>query len=333
MRHLHRFGGESSSVKIDRDQGEFMICDTGDSSNRTESNDPIVFTTRLLFLCVLPLTVAWRPLAATFSLAWRDDAYMHILLILPITAALILLEWRPLKPTSRSSPRAGTVLLIVAVLVAGFVSWASAWLQSDVQRSLSMLALVMWWIGAFVLSFGTRVSRSLLFPLGFLFWIVPFPGLVLNSIVSFLQQGSTLAAHILFTAVSVPVTQDGVRLSIPGLTVEVAKECSSIRSSLMLLVATMVLAHLLLRTPWRRALVIATVVPLSVAKNGLRIFTISMLGTRVDPGFLEGRLHRDGGIVFFAIALGLIFVLLWISRRTEDPELPRSALNPVGSVL
>jgi exosortase/archaeosortase family protein len=86
-----------------------------------------------------------------------------------------------------------------------------------------------------------------------------------------------------------------------------------------------VLAQLLLRSPWRKALVIAVAVPLSVAKNGLRISTIAMLGTRVDPGFLNGKLHHDGGIVFFAIALGVIFFLLWILRRTEG-EVTRAAV-------
>ena len=114
------------------------------------------------------------------------------------------------------------------------------------------------------------------------------------------------------------MAQNGVLLTIPGLTVEVAQECSSIRSSSMLLVTTMVLAQLLLRSPWRKALVIGVAVPLSVAKNGLRIFTIAMLATRVDPAYLTGRLHHEGGIVFFMIALIGVFVLLWILRRGED---------------
>jgi exosortase len=119
----------------------------------------------------------------------------------------------------------------------------------------------------------------------------------------------------------VPVAQDGTLLTIPGLTIEVARECSSIRSSLMLVVTTMVLAQMLLRSPWRKALVVAVAIPLSVAKNGLRIFVLGMLGTRVDPGFLSGRLHHQGGIIYFLIALAAIFLLLWIARRGDEKEL------------
>jgi exosortase/archaeosortase family protein len=67
--------------------------------------------------------------------------------------------------------------------------------------------------------------------------------------------------------------------------------------------------------------VIGLAVPLSIAKNGLRIFTIAMLGTRVDRGYLTGRFHHQGGIVFFAIALVVVFALLWILRRGEDSSL------------
>jgi exosortase/archaeosortase family protein len=86
----------------------------------------------------------------------------------------------------------------------------------------------------------------------------------------------------------------------------------------MLVVTSMVLAHLFLRSFWRKALVVLVAIPLSIAKNGVRIFTIAMLGTRVDPGFLHGNLHHHGGIVFFLLALFAVVLLLWFLSRTEN---------------
>jgi exosortase len=274
----------------------------------------------LLLFCILTaLSVAiwWGPLTASFALALHDDQYTHILLILPLSAALILLDWKSPAPSTGSTVRLGSVLLVIAALVTFWVRTKGDALSSDVQLSANMLALVVWWIAAFTVCFGSRGFRRALFPLAFLFWMVPFPDFVLNPIVTRLQQGSAAAARLLFMAAGVAVEQRGMLLHIPGLTVEVARECSSIRSSSMLLVTTMVLAQLLLRSPWRKALVIAVAIPLSVAKNGLRIFAIAMLATRVDPGFLTGRFHRQGGIIFFLIALAAIFLLLWIMRRGE----------------
>lgn len=63
---------------------------------------------------------------------------------------------------------------------------------------------------------------------------------------------------------------------------------------------------------------IALAIPLSVAKNGLRIFVLAMLATRVDRSFLTGRLHHQGGIIYFLIALAVIFLLIWLARRSEE---------------
>ena len=272
----------------------------------------------LFFLWAASLLVGWRALVHTFALALRDDQYTYILLILPISASLIFLERRSLRTTGSINVRVASALIAIAILIACFVRGWSAWLTSDALLSIKMLALVIWWDATFVLCFGIRALRSVLFPLLFLLGLVPLPQVALNVIVALLQQWSTWTAHLFFTVCDVPVAQDGVLLTIPGLTIRVAQECSSIRSSSMLLVTTMILAQLLLRSPWRKALVIGLAVPLSVAKNGLRIFTIGMLATRVDSGYMTGRLHHNGGIVFFAAALIGVFTLLWIFRRGED---------------
>ena len=208
--------------------------------------------------------------------------------------------------------------MIVGAIVALVALKGLAGFAPDAQLSLSLLALVTLWSGAFVLCFGTLVAKYSLFPLGLLLWMVPIPSFALARIVHWLQAGSALSASALFSAAGVPVSREGFVLAIPGLSIEVARECSSIRSSLMLLVTTMVLAQLLLRQPWLKALVALLAVPLSVAKNGLRIFVISMLGTRVNRDFLTGWLHQQGGIIFFLIALAAILLVIWLLRSREQ---------------
>ncbi len=77
---------------------------------------------------------------------------------------------------------------------------------------------------------------------------------------------------------------------------------------------TMVLAHL-----YPALLVAERAILLTLAKNGLRIFVIAELGTRVDPGFLDRNLDHRGGIVFLAIAVVMI-LLIWILRRSETSQ-------------
>ena len=185
-------------------------------------------TFALLYLVSL---VLWRyTLVAAFGLALQNNAYTHILLILPICAALIFMEWRSRKAQPEPDFRAGLVLLVLAILI-GFIGgrWGPARLRADMRLFLDMLAVVTWWIGSFVCCFGTRISRMSIFPLCFLLLLVPLPEFALTHIVSFLQQGSAYVANLLFVIVGVPATQDGLRLTIPGLTLEVAEECSSLQ--------------------------------------------------------------------------------------------------------
>src|ERR1700730_4265168 len=68
-----------------------------------------------VFLCVLSLILWWHPLVSTMGLALRKDEYTHILLILPVSAALIYREWRANNPRPDPNFRTGSALLFVAV--------------------------------------------------------------------------------------------------------------------------------------------------------------------------------------------------------------------------
>ena len=290
--------------------------ETGDAKLKqamTTRNQALAFSC----LCAVSILFWWHSLILTLRLALANEAYTHILLILPLGAALIYLDSKELRIDPQPAPRSGAALLALALLIGCYAKWRMGAATDDVRLSLSIFALVTWWIASVVFCFGLRAFRSLLFPLCFLFLIVPVPDVVLNVIVEGLQYGSAWMAALLFRVIGEPVHRDGILLSLQNLDLEVAKECSSIRSSCLLVVTAMVLAHLFLRSWWRKALLIAAAIPLSAAKNGLRIVTIGELGTRVAPDFLNGKLHHDGGIVFFGIAVVAVGALLWMLRRTE----------------
>jgi exosortase len=274
----------------------------------------------LAFFCLfeaMSLAIWWTPLRSTFLLALQDEQYSHILLIFPVSLALIFLDWK--SQAAPVSPGFTPASLMVIAIPLRIIS-PRLFSSPDIDLSAEMLTFVLWTIAAFTLCFGWRAFQRAMFPLLFLLWIVPLPGFVVNTIVRLLQQGSAAAAHWIFLAARVPVEQRGLFLRIPGFILEVAPECSSIRSSMTLIVTTMVLAYLLLRSQWRRVLLVAIAIPLSVVKNGLRIFVLGFLAVRVDPSFLTGRLHHEGGVIYLLIALAIIFVFIWILRKGEKRE-------------
>ena len=150
-------------------------------------------------LAAVSLVIGWHPLFSTFALALRSDEYTHLLLILPISVALMFSEWSALKSRFEPAIGFGSVLLVIAILIAGYSRWTVG-SPSDIQLSVEMLAIVIWWIGSFVFCFGFRMARWFLFPLCFLFWLVPIPAPALNKMVWAWQQGSAISAGWLFSA-------------------------------------------------------------------------------------------------------------------------------------
>ena len=277
------------------------------------------------------LVLGRHTLLATFALAAQREEYTHILLIIPVAVALLWLDWKPIAGVAETGPSFAWLVLGVSAIVAVFARWNPAFFSADVQLSATMFALVTWWLGGFVLCFGLRASRLARFPLLFLYWLVPWPQFLVDHVVSWLQRESALCASALYSLSGMPVTLDGISLLLPGLTLNVAPECSSIRSSLLLLVTTMILGQLFLRSPWRKVLLIVAAILLSPAKNGLRIFAIGFLTLRVDPAYLNGWLHERGGFAFLAIAQAAVLGLLWILRRGEHPAGKDAAANPISA--
>jgi exosortase len=158
---------------------------------------------------------------------------------------------------------------------------------------------------------GSKWMAAAAFPVAFLVFMVPLPDAAVNWLRIASVRASASAAQLLFSISGVPVSQDGVVLSIPGLTLEVAKECSGIHSSWVLFISSLLTSHLFLRTRWRRIVLVAFVIPLGILRNGFRILVIGLLGVYVGPYMVDSPIHHHGGPLFFALSLIPLFILLW----------------------
>ena len=111
----------------------------------------------------------------------------------------------------------------------------------------------------------------------------------------------------------------GLAFQLPNVTIEVAPECSGIRSSLVLFITSLVAGHLLLERPWQRALLTLLVIPLGILRNAVRIVTIGWLCTHHGPEMIHSAIHHRGGPFFFAISLvpllAMLVIFRWLGKR------------------
>jgi exosortase len=159
-----------------------------------------------------------------------------------------------------------------------------------------------------------------MFPLAFLVFMVPMPAIAIDAATRFLKVGSTELVAGLFTLTGTPHFREGFVFTLPDLVIEIADECSGIRSSIALLLTSLLAGHTFLRSPWGRLALVLVILPIALFKNAVRIVALSLLAIHVDPSFLTGQLHHEGGILFFLMALGLLLPIFVLVRRFEKPD-------------
>jgi len=280
----------------------------------------------LIYLAILCGVFA-LPLREFAAYAAHSDVHSYVLLIPLVTAYLIYIRWKHL---SRELSSAWGFALLLAAAGAGalLASLHFAELGRNDYMTLIALSFVCFVIAGTFLFLGSKWARSAMFPLFFLAFMIPLP----KAAVDLLENASTVAsaevANWLFLISGTPVLREGTLFQLPGITIMVAKECSGIRSSLVLVITSLLAANMFLRTTWRRALLVVAVIPLGLLRNGLRILVISLLCVHIGPHMIHSVIHRRGGPVFFAISLVPLFAMLWLFRRQEVKQQSKNAGSP-----
>jgi exosortase len=280
----------------------------------------------VLFLAA-SVVVFWAPLNNLISFSLTRDYASHIILVVPVSACLIYLKRNEISSVVRRGVVPGSILFLIGTVLWWLAEKSAVSSVRDNQLSLLTFAIVVIWLSGFVFCYGTRAFAMASFPLLFLLLLVPIPELVIEKITFFLQAGSAAVAYGLLRLFSVPVLKQGFILRLPSLDIEVAKQCSGIRSSMALLISVLILGHFVLRSGWRKVLLVLTILPILILKNGVRIVSVILLSIYVNRSFLHGWLHTSGGIVFYFLGL-VILIPIVIALRKSEGENPAHVFQP-----
>ena len=261
-------------------------------------------------------------LRALYELGRQDSTASHLIVIPFVTMGLLFQDRAKIFSVVRWDVVSGLAGIAVGLAI-GLAAAVGPASNQGISLTLVMTAQVVTWAGLFLLFYGRHALRSAAFPMLFLVFTIPIPKPVLDIAVAVLKKGSTEAVAGLFTVTGTPYHRQGFVFSLPTFVIEVADECSGIRSSIALLLTSLLAGYMMLTSPWKKALLVLVIIPLTMFKNGIRIVTLSLLAMHVDPSFLTGQLHHEGGVVFFLLALALLFPLFAVLRKSETKRNPR----------
>jgi exosortase C (VPDSG-CTERM-specific) len=267
-----------------------------------------------------------QPLLTLMRYAAGSQLYSYILLV-PFVSAYLLYLRRDQLPKNYGIDLplaivslAGGLGVLVFTYWLHFVKRAPA--DNDRLALLTLSFLCCLAAGGFFF-FGRKWMRAAAFPLTYLIFLVPMPDAMADALETASKYASAEVANVFFHLSGTPFLRDGLIFQLPNITIEVAQECSGIRSSVVLLMTSIVAANLFLKTSWRRFALIALVIPLAILRNGFRILVIGLLCVNVGPQMIHSLIHRRGGPVFFVLSLIPFLLVLWWLRR-GDVQTPQS---------
>ncbi|MBW8784791.1 MAG: exosortase A, partial [Novosphingobium sp.] len=271
------------------------------------------------------LSLAWAALMVLFASDWaamvgqwwNSSTYNHMLLVPAIIAWLV---WLRVPQLVRLVPQPwwpGLGLVAAATLLWVLGALAAFSLVTEAGAVALLIASVPTLL-------GPRVAAGLLFPLGYMAFLVPFGDELIPAL-----QMITARLTIALTALShVPAVIDGVFINTPAGLFEVAEACSGVKFLIAMVAFGVLVANVCFRSWWRRAAFLAIAVATPILANGVRAWGTIYVAQYKGAAWAGGFDHIVYGWIFFAVVIAVTIALAWrfFDRPSTDPMIDGAAL-------
>ncbi len=302
----------------------------------------------LLTVLLLSVQYSYGIGTTTYSLAqyiwrtWNESEDMgHGMIVVPAALFLIYHDRERLRSITPKTGWGGLVLLIIGLLI----YWCGHLADVTFAGLLSLIVILagtVWWL------LGWEFLKALSFPIAFLIFAIPFPGL--DSMVALpLRYLMSKLGVVILNLLGVPVVLVGTGiLSAPDaalhlatgqkFAVDVANPCSGIRSLFALMMVGALFAHFTLKGTWRKWALFLCTPPLAIAGNLARILMLTIGTVAFGSEFALGKnplehpswFHMLAGYLVFIVALlGMMGVASLLGRPPRvAPRPSRKTTSP-----
>jgi exosortase len=255
----------------------------------------------LLYYNIVPMMVS----------QWYDDPNYSHGFIVPVIAGYFLYERREELFKAEVSPANAGLLIIIF----GLLQLCIGYLAFELYTMRSSLIVIL--VGMILYFFGIAVFRIMLLPVLYLFFMVPLPYIVYDSIAFPLKQlVAKYSVHAL-QLMGVAIIREGNIILLPETTLEVADACSGIRSLVSLLALATAFAVFTQKSTIKRVIMIIAAIPIAIFTNGLRVIGTGILAQYWGAKAAEGFFHEFAGLAVFGVALLMLAGLGTLLRMGE----------------
>lgn len=250
---------------------------------------------------------------------WQADEYAHGAIILLV---VIWLFWEErdaiLKAEIKPLGVVGWPCFILGVL---FYLLGRSQNISILDFGSQILILA----GVMLIFQGMPMLRAAWFPLFYILFMIPLPGILVDALTGPLKNWiSIIAEHVLYS-VGYPIARNGVVLTIGQYQLLVADACSGLHSMFSLSALGILFMYITQRKSWlHNGIMLASILPIAFAANIVRVMVLILVTYHMGDEAGQGFLHGAAGIVLLIVALLFLFLLDAILAKVVKPPRNRA---------
>lgn len=262
-----------------------------------------------LFLLVgLIVFVSWDSLYEMVYIWGAAEEYGYGYFI-PFISAFLIYQRKALVLAAEYKPSWIGVLIALTAIILGFLG------QIATTHTLVQYAFVLMLVGIFWALMGWSAFKLVMGPLALLFFMVPLPPFVLNTLSGQLQLISSEIGVWVIRQFDITVFLEGNVIDLGAFKLQVVEACSGLNYLFPLLSLSFIMAYLYRVEFWKRAIVFLSSIPITVVMNSFRIGVIGWLVENWGIEQAEGFLHYFEGWIIFISCLALLMLEITLLSR------------------
>ncbi len=263
-------------------------------SEKLKATIKFISSIALLLVAYVP-TINWM-LDRWFA---KESYYGHGFLI-PLVSLFIVWQRKDiLKKCKISAETTGLWIAAAGILIHIVCAALKVYFMSGFSFIFVLYGLILFF-------FGKEITRNLIFPIFFLFAMVPLPLVIIGNLVVRLKLAAIQCSVFILNHIGFSSIKDGSIIKMPGSFLVIGDPCSGLRSLISLLTLGALFAFTMKMSYIKKAFFLLMSIPIAIASNVLRITLLCVINDLYGEKVL-GYFHDPSGFLVFAFAFVALF--------------------------
>lgn len=253
---------------------------------------------------IIIIAIYYTALHNMIFVDWALEDYSHCFLI-PFVVLYLIWEKRDTMAAIASRP---SWLGIIPLSCGVILFWLGELGGEFFTEYLSMWLVV---VSLLWLHLGWEKVKKIGFALFIMLTMFPFPNFINTKILLKLKLVSSQLGVAMLQMSGMSAYREGNVIDLGFTQLQVVDACSGMRYVLPLMVLSLLMAYWYRAALWKKAVLVATSIPLAVLVNSLRIAMTGILYSFWGPAVAEGFFHGFSGWLIFLFTLPVLLLVMW----------------------